>query len=119
MYQVAVDPTGVIGRRIGAWLIDFVFAAILGFVAFNVAVDGYFDIPGNVCAPGVTEGSSSDPLQPAELVCSKEIEGTNGLVMFDESSKTSVFLSCSAFWAGLVALVAYGVVSFVIVEGIT
>lgn len=107
------------GRRIGAWIIDFVFAAILGFVAFNVAVEGYFDIPGNVCAPGATEGSSADPLEPDELVCSKEIEGTNGLVMYDEASKTSVFLSWSAFWAGLGVFVGYGLVSFVIVEGTT
>ncbi len=39
MYQVATDPTAVMGRRIGAWLIDIIIVGAISLAIFSATVD--------------------------------------------------------------------------------
>jgi uncharacterized RDD family membrane protein YckC len=112
MYQAMLDPTAVTGRRTGAWLIDFVFAGILAMVAFQATVNGYSDIPGNLCG---------DPDTPICSTTINEPEGTSedGVAVWDEASDTSFFFESSTLWIPPAVFVAYGFLSFVLIEGIS
>lgn len=112
MYQAAYDPTNQMGKRIGAWLIDFVFASILAVATFSFAVDGYSDISGNLC----DQTGPAD--QPEEVFCEQELLGQEGWAIYDEASDTSLFFESANLWMPVVAFIGYGVVSFVLIEGI-
>jgi uncharacterized RDD family membrane protein YckC len=112
VYQAAYDPTAQMGKRTGAWLIDFVFASILAVATFSFAVEGYSDISGNLC----DQTGPAD--QPEELVCEQELLGQQGWAIYDEASDTSLFFESANLWMPVVAFIGYGVVSFVLVEGI-
>jgi uncharacterized RDD family membrane protein YckC len=110
VYQVPVDPTAVVWRRIGGWLIDFVFAGILFVVLLGATVEGYSDIPGNLCA---------DPSQAEDPpICEEHLLGRDGYAVYDEATDTSMFFATDTPWLPLAGFVAYGIFSFVFVEGL-
>jgi uncharacterized RDD family membrane protein YckC len=112
VYQLPHDPTAVQGRRIGAWLIDFVFASVLAIIAFNLAVDIYEAGSGNRCS------DDGDPPSAEEMpFCSGDLLGTDGYFLYDENTDESVFIE-GGVWAPVGVFVGYGVLSFVLVEGI-
>lgn len=105
MYQPLLDPTAVMGRRIGAWLIDFAIAAVLSWIAAGIFLEGYNDIPGNLC-------------DDDEPVCSTTLLGEEGWAAYDEASDTSVFIRWEGSWVPVTLFVGYGLVAFVLVEGL-
>jgi uncharacterized RDD family membrane protein YckC len=107
VYPVAFDPTAVVGRRIGAWVIDAAIGVFVFVVLANVFVDGYHDIPGNLCR---------DPDTP---ICEEELLGKEGIAVYDETSDTSLFVETDGFAVPLVGFITYGLFTFVLVEGLT
>lgn len=112
MYQLPLDPTAVQGRRIGAWLIDFVFASVLAIIALNVALDVYQAGPGNRCA-------DDDDRPSAEVtpICTGDFRDADGLFIYDENTDETVFVAGDV-WLPVALFVGYGLITFVLVEGI-
>src|SRR5262245_38125985 len=115
MYQVAHDPTAIMGRRIGAWLIDFVFALVLTFIAFSAAVDGVQGIPGDLCElQGNDVVSDSD----TNRVCRAHLGGEDGWAVYDNNTNESTFIESKNLWVPPAVFVIYGLFTFVLVEGL-
>jgi hypothetical protein len=102
------------GRRSGAWILDFVFAGILFVLAFRVSVDGYRDIPGNLCDDQVDTIGTNEDAQ----FCEADLLGKDGYAIYDSSTRTSTFFEADQLWVAPLVFVGYGVFTFVLVEGL-
>lgn len=114
MYRPNLDPTAVTGRRIGAWVIDFAFAGVLVFIAMQVAIEGYSDIPGNLCDDESTDSAT----EADEVFCRTELLGREGWAIYDENGNTTTFFESDGLWTPFAAFVGYGIFTFVLVEGL-
>jgi uncharacterized RDD family membrane protein YckC len=112
MYSPAMDPTAVQSRRMGAWLIDFVFAGILFAVGFMALVDVVADIPGNVC------GDDAEAACTSASALAQDGNVYTGVGLYDEASDTSVLMADDRLVWPFVLFVGYGLLSFVVVEGL-
>jgi hypothetical protein len=98
------------GRRIGAWLIDFVIGGVVLMIGFTTLVDGTRGIEGNAC-PDSDSGTET-------AMCWDSFGTRDGLFVYDEATDESFFLDGSTLWRPWALFVAYGVLTFVVIEGL-
>jgi uncharacterized RDD family membrane protein YckC len=111
-YQVPADPTAVMGRRIGAFLVDLLVGVALFAALSWLTVDSVV-VQGNVCPADRGPGSFDNSGPPTNEICVTD----GGLVFFDNGESTIVDLDSSV---GLdLALLAFGVGVFVVLQGVT
>jgi uncharacterized RDD family membrane protein YckC len=110
-YEVPADPTAVMGRRIGAFLIDLLIGVALFAGLSWLTVDSVV-VPGNAC-PERNQSAFDNSGTATNEICVTD----GGLVFVDDGESTIVDLDSSV---GLdLALLAFGVAVFVVLQGIT
>jgi uncharacterized RDD family membrane protein YckC len=82
-YQIPADPTAVIGRRIGAWLIDLVLYLAIAFLAAAVFSDFKSEE-----VPDAFEGDACDVIQ--DQFTSSTCFEVGGTVFYDEGGSSAV-----------------------------
>lgn len=115
-YQTQADPTAVQGRRIGAWIVDVLIIAIIGFVASLAFTNGE-TVFGNECERRGVSDSVFDSDDLDDSSSDAEICFNDGDLIMYSDDESAIFNLGNTLWPNLISF-AYVVGVFWIWQGL-